>query len=161
MRRQRGVTLLEMLVVLALVSLMAGISFPAVTAGLDSLRLRSAGDEVVSFLYTGLTFAERREQVMELRISRATNQLSFRNATGDFHRDLTLPESITITRVDPAPAGEQAVESSVMLYPGGSFPSVRIELTNRRGTHRVVRIDPVSGVPMVEVPDVVPAGETK
>lgn len=159
MRRARGVTLLEMLVVLAVVSLMAGISFPAVTAGLDSLRLRSAGDEVVSFLYTGLTYAERREQVMELSISRATNRMSFRNAAGDFHRDLSLPESITIARVDPAPPGE--VETNVMLYPGGSFPSIRIELANRRGAHRVVRIDPVSGMPAVESQVTAPEGEAR
>jgi len=160
-RHPRGITLLEMLVVLALVSLLAGISFPAVTAGLESLRLRSAADEVVSFLYTGLTFAERREQVMELRISRTANELSFRNAPGDFRRTLHLPESIAISRVEPSPAGEQAAESSVMLYPGGSFPAVSIELTNRRGARRVVRIDPVSGVPVVESPSAAPEGEPR
>ena len=159
MKHPRGITLLEMLVVMALVSLMVGISFPAVSAGLESLRLRSASDEVVSFLYTGLTFAERREQVMELRISRATNELSFRNAAGDFHRTLTLPEAVTISHIEPMPAGEQAAEASIMLYPGGSFPRVSIELTNRRGAQRVVRIDPVSGTPVSEVP--APPAEAK
>lgn len=147
------------MVVLALVSLMAGISFPAVSAGLESLRLRSAADQVVSFLYTGLTFAERREQVMELRISRASNEISFRNAAGDFRRNLQLPESITISNVEPAPAGEQTTEAAVMLYPGGSFPSLRIELTNRKGAHRAVRIDPVAGVPVIDTPSALPQGE--
>jgi len=39
---RRGVTLLEMLIVVALIGLLAGITFPAVTSGIDSLRLNSA-----------------------------------------------------------------------------------------------------------------------
>ena len=36
---RRGVTLVEMLIVVAIVGLIAGISFPAVSSGLESLRL--------------------------------------------------------------------------------------------------------------------------
>lgn len=161
MKHPRGITLLEMLVVLALVSLLAGISFPAVSAGLESLRLRTAADRVASFLYIGMTYTERHEQVMELRISRAANTVSLHNASGDYHLTLRFEDSITISRIDPAPAGEQAVESSVMFYPGGSFPAVSIELTNRRGARRVVRIDPVSCVPVVETPSAAPEGESR
>ena len=37
---QHGVTLIEMMVVVTIIALMAGISFPAVSAGIDSVRLR-------------------------------------------------------------------------------------------------------------------------
>jgi len=37
--RSRGVTIVEMLIVVTIIGLIAGISFPAVTSGIDSLRL--------------------------------------------------------------------------------------------------------------------------
>ena len=48
-----GVTLIELLVVVALISLMAGISFPAITSGIDSLRLNAATNSIVNFFNTG------------------------------------------------------------------------------------------------------------
>ena len=42
MTGRQGVTLLEMLIVVALIGLLAGISFPSVSAGLETLRLASA-----------------------------------------------------------------------------------------------------------------------
>ena len=44
---ERGVTLLEMLIVVALMGLIAGLSYPSVAAGLDTLRMRTASDQVV------------------------------------------------------------------------------------------------------------------
>jgi len=49
-RGQGGVTLIEMMIVVAIVGLMVGITFPAVSAGLDSVRLASATDSLASFL---------------------------------------------------------------------------------------------------------------
>src|SRR5689334_21862186 len=67
--RQSGVTLLELMVVVTLIAIVAGLSYPAAAAGVDSLRLRSAADRVVAFLDTSIERAERRQQVMEIRIS--------------------------------------------------------------------------------------------
>ena len=47
--------------VVALVGMVAAIAFPSVTSGLDSVRLSSASDSIVSFLNAGLNRAERRQ----------------------------------------------------------------------------------------------------
>ena len=48
-----GITLIEMIIVLAIVGMVIAIAFPSVTSGLDSVRLSSASDSIVSFLNAG------------------------------------------------------------------------------------------------------------
>src|ERR1035441_6770048 len=63
---RRGVTLVEMVVVVAIISLIVGLSLPAASAGLDSVRIVSATDSVAAFLNAAVTRAERRQQPIEL-----------------------------------------------------------------------------------------------
>ena len=63
--RQRGITLIEMLIVMALIALISGLATPSISAGLDSLRLRSTSDAMIGFLNTALARAATRQQVVE------------------------------------------------------------------------------------------------
>src|ERR1019366_428713 len=65
-RSTRGVTLVEMVVVVAIIALIVGLSLPAASAGLDSVRMVSASDSVAAFLNAAVTRAERRQQPIEL-----------------------------------------------------------------------------------------------
>jgi hypothetical protein len=40
-----------------------------------------------------------------------------------------------------------------MVYPGGAVPRVGVEIVNARGVHRIVRVDPITGVPRIEQPE--------
>lgn len=150
----RGVTLIEMLMVVTLIGLMVGISFPALNSGLDTIRLMSATDAVVSFLNSALNRAERRQQVLEVTISRTENKLSMQSTEPGFLREIEMPTGVTITRILPElPLGaDDKAPRRILLYPGGTVPRVGVELENRRGRKRIVRIDPVSGVPDIETP---------
>ena len=64
--RQRGVTLLEMLIVVTIVALLAALTYPGVTSGLESIRLRTAGDSVSSFLSAAMDRVERTQQPVEI-----------------------------------------------------------------------------------------------
>ena len=52
---QRGVTLIEMMIVMAIIAVVVAIAFPSAASGLEAIRLRSAADSVVGFLNTALT----------------------------------------------------------------------------------------------------------
>lgn len=151
--RSAGVTLIEMLVVIALISLMVGVSYPAITSGIDSLRLKSATNSVVSFLDYGLSRAERRQQTVEITISKADNSLEMRSSEPGFFRRMELPDGISIVQILPQlPQQDPEGKRDFLLYPGGTVPPLGVQLVNRRNMQRIVRVDPITGVPRVEAP---------
>src|ERR1700686_3102350 len=132
LKREAGVTLIEMMVVVLLVSLVVGISFPAITSGVDSLRLNAATNSVVAFVNSGLSRAERRQQVVELTISKSENALSMRSTEPGFLRKLEMPSGVSITHVLPELIENPDAPRVFMLYPGGAPPRFGIQLMNRR-----------------------------
>jgi prepilin-type N-terminal cleavage/methylation domain-containing protein len=148
----RGVTLIEMLVVITIASLLVGISFPAVSSGLDSLRLNSAANDVVSFINTGLSRAGRGQQVVEVTISKAENRLSMRSSDPNFTRTLSMPDGVSITKILPELPEEVETDRIFMLYPGGTVPPVGVTVMNRRHMERIVEVDPMTGVAVLNRP---------
>jgi len=149
---RRGITLLEMIVVVAIIGLMVGISFPSVTAGLESVRMVSAADSVAAFLNAAVNRAQRREEAVELVIDLKTARLAAFSNDPSFHRELTLPDGIGIEAVlsgDAAERNEEA-ERRIVLLPGGVVPGIGIQLLSKRGARRIIRLDPMTGYPRVE-----------
>jgi prepilin-type N-terminal cleavage/methylation domain-containing protein len=150
----RGVTLLEMLIVVGIISLVAAITYPSLTSGVDSLRLNSASRSIVSFFNTGLNRAERRQQPIQITIDQLGNFLFMRSTDPAFSEKLTLPEGVSILKILPEqPPTEEPVPRTFMLYPGGTVPPFGVLLQNRRHVVRLVQIDAITGVPQVSDPN--------
>jgi len=145
--------MIELLVVVALISLMVSISFPALTSGIDTLRLNAATNGIVSFLNSGLDRAERRQQMVEITVSKSRNSLEMHTTSEKFERKFAMPDGVSITHVLPELEGDPS-DRTFVLYPGGTVPGFGIELVNRKRADRIVRIDPITGVPRVERPAV-------
>jgi prepilin-type N-terminal cleavage/methylation domain-containing protein len=153
MKYQRGVTLLEALIVVALIGLIAGLSYPSISSGLDTLRLRSTSDAIVSFLNIALERADRRQQVVEVIVSPHENLLLSHTADLAFTNRLEIPAQLRILSVQPAlPNGVDPEEARhFLLYPGGSVPRIGVEIATLQGRRRLVSVDPVTGSPRAEV----------
>jgi prepilin-type N-terminal cleavage/methylation domain-containing protein len=145
---RRGVTLIEMLIVVMIIGLIASVSFPAVSSGLDSLRLASASDSLVSFLNAGLNRAERRQEAVEVAISTRDNTLTLTSAS--LSRKLEMTSGVTIEQVLPPLPEEIEGPRLFLLLPGGTVPRIGIEIVNRKGVRRIVRVNPMTGVPAIE-----------
>lgn len=144
-----GVTLIELLVVLAIIGLLAGITFPSVSAGIDSVRLRSATDSLAGFLNGAVTRAERRQQPVEILVSVKDNALRLYSTEPGYMRELNMPDGITIEAVLPPDPGELGPRR-LILMPGGAVPGIGIQVVNRHGSRRIVHLDPMTGFPRVE-----------
>ncbi len=142
-----------MVIVVAIVGLIAGITYPSVTSGLESVHLATAADTVASFLNAALNRVERRQEVMELLISLKENSMVVHSTEPGFERKAELPDGITIAAVLPALSEQDdKAPRRFILVPGGTAPRVGIEIRNRKGTRRSVRVDPMTGVPRIEIP---------
>jgi hypothetical protein len=139
-----------MMIVVAIVGLIAGLSFPAISAGLDSVRLASTTDSLASFLNAAVNRAERRQVPLELIISPKESLLTLYSNEPGFTRELKLPEGIAIEAVLPRNPDDPQAVRRLILMPGATVPGIGIQIANRRGTRRIIRLDPMTGFPRVE-----------
>jgi type II secretion system protein H len=145
---QRGVTLIEMMVVVIVIALIVSVSTPSITAGIDAVRLATATSSVAAFLNSASNRAERRERPVELVIS--AKALQFVSTDAGSERELTMPEGIAIEPISALQSQDAEGVSRWLFMPGGAVPSVAIQLTNQHGGRRIVRLDPMTGFPRVE-----------
>ncbi len=139
-----------MMMVVALIGLLVGLTFPSITSGIDALRLTSATDSIASFLNSALNRADRRQVVMEIEVSLTNNTVRMLSAEPGFERTLEMPKGVEIKDVLPPLPVDRETPRRFLIYPAGAVPRIGIELVNARGTRRIVRIDPITGAPQIE-----------
>jgi prepilin-type N-terminal cleavage/methylation domain-containing protein len=142
-----GVTLLELLLVITIMALLAAVTYPTASAGLDSLRLRTAAERVVSLLNLALDRADRVQQVVEIRISPEENAISARSSDLSLNKVVEIPAPIRMASAGPVLVNGGGAEGQrrYLLYPGGAPPRISIELESPGGRRRRVSVDPITG----------------
>jgi hypothetical protein len=140
-----------MIVVVAIIALIVGVSFPAASAGLDNVRMVSAVDGVATFLNAAVNRAERHQQPVEVVVSPQEGRLTLYSNEPGSPREFKMPDGVWIEAVLPAEgAGDPAQPRRILFIPGATVPGIAIQLANRRNAHRRVRLDPMTGYPRVE-----------
>jgi prepilin-type N-terminal cleavage/methylation domain-containing protein len=139
---KRGITLLEMMMVVTIIAVVAGISFPALTSGLAGVRLASSAGSVASFLTATMNTVERRQEPAAVVIAPRENRIVVYTARSGEKpaNELRLPPGVTLEGDEP---------KRVLLFPGGAFPQINLTLRSEKGGRRSVEIDPVTAVPKI------------
>jgi hypothetical protein len=60
-----------------------------------------------------------------------------------------MPEGVVLEAVLPQEPEEEGPRR-LILMPGSTVPAIGIQLANRHGSRRIVRLDPMTGFPRVE-----------
>ena len=151
-RATRGVTLIEMLVVVSIVGLIVSISLPSVAAGIDSVRIATAAQSISSFLNAAVTRAERSQQPVEVLILPKERRLALYSNLPGSDRELKMPDGIVIETILPKvdDSGDAQEGRRLIFIPGASVPGIGIVIANYHGSRRLVRLDPMTGFPHIE-----------
>ncbi len=75
------------------------------------------------------------------------------SAGGTFARKLDLPPGVSVDAVLPPDENAGDQPRRFLFYPGGTPPRMAIELANKRGVKRLVRLNPITGVTEISKPE--------
>ncbi|MGF1604732.1 MAG: prepilin-type N-terminal cleavage/methylation domain-containing protein [Rhodothalassiaceae bacterium] len=120
--KRHGFTLFELLIVLALTALLAGLALPRLGASQDRLRLRQAITQVAGHARTARAAAIAGNQTARLRVALVDRQVSV--GRGQAYR---LPQHLTL-QVTTAAGLADAETALFLFYPDGSASGGRIDL---------------------------------
>ena len=116
----KGITLVELLVVMAIIGLLLGISLPAMGHYASQLRLKAATRQVIGLVSLARSLAISSRQNHAVVIDQERGEISILNvASGEpLEQVAHLPSGVT---VDVRVGGESAPESQVVFRPSGSL----------------------------------------
>jgi general secretion pathway protein H len=148
-RRAAGVTLMEMLVVMALASILLAIVFPAVGSGLGTLELRSAATRLAAAARYARDQAVYRQGIYELQLDSARGVVAVEDFGGGQSQRFELPSSVHIADVSPQEEGTGPAVRRFFFYPDGAAQQFQVILANPR-RQMAVSNDPLTGTATVE-----------
>ena len=131
---QKGVTLVELLVVLVIISIVLGLTAPSMGRSYENWTLRTAGRRTVAFFRMASDVARR--DGTDVAGYYADHRITLlRN--GSVFRELEIPASIAVRPGKPLGA--------VFLPTGQIIASEPFVLENERGRQMVVEVGPLPG----------------
>lgn len=141
MKRNAGITLMEMLMVMTLIGLLASVATPAVTAGMETVKLRNSAERLAATLRMARERAVRTRHYFQVTVDPQTRRVELRDLEGDFAREWEMPETISMNVDRPL---------LFQFAPDGSVPSLHVELENSRKRTANIDMDAFTALPTVK-----------
>lgn len=143
---QKGITLVELVVVFVIIAIGASLLVPNIGAWLPNYRLRSATRDIVSMMRTAQMRAvsnniQYRVNFNAAEIGAANSCILQRNTGGVWVNDgalQTLPAGITVN-IDQLPAGR------AVFNPNSTSAAGSVTLQNTKGSQRSIALTPATG----------------
>lgn len=141
--RSRGYTLIELVLVMAVLAVASVVAAPAIGRGVDGLRVRTEVAGVASFLRSVREQAVTRRQAHEVTLDAARGALLVRRAAGESSAGGEMRRQLSsLLHVAPEPGH---ILQPITFLPHGrsSGGSFRVEAVGSRAY--VITVDPLTG----------------
>ena len=132
LRRSRGVSLLEMLLVVALIAIAGMLAAMVLTGGLDGMRLRSSSKEIAAQLRYARAQAITTGQPQRFVIDPVRHQWQ-----GPNQRQGNIPPSLGVEFTGAREAQARAGEGGILFFPDGASTGGRVQLSAKKATWRI------------------------
>lgn len=130
--KSRGVSLLEMLLVVALIAIAGMLAAMVLTGGLDGMRLRSSSKEIAAQLRYARAQAVATGQPQRFVIDPARHQWQ-----GPNQRQGSIPPSLGVEFTGAREAQARAGEGGILFFPDGASTGGRVQLSAKKATWRI------------------------
>ncbi len=144
-------TLLELMVVITILSLMAGLVAPRIGPWLDNWKLRSAAERIAQTLRYARTRALFEQHYYVVEVLPQKNLVRVLQPNSAFVREFSLPEDIQV-HADEKQGRLSAPEVvRFILPPSGEVEEKDLWLRNKQGKAVKIHLDFLQGGPSVEI----------
>jgi len=145
LEKSEGFTLLELVMVILVMALAVGITYPALTHGNAVFQLRAAGRDVLNVLRYAREKAITEQQRLMVTVDRETQKVVLSDEFGDGARTLAMPHHVRIERV--ALEGHELPQGPLVVrfLPNGSSENAEIVLASDSGGVLRIVTDPITG----------------
>lgn len=148
MSADRGVTLVELVIVLAILGLLASLTGPRIGQWLDDWRLRAAAERIAQTLRAARSRALYEQRAVLVELVPSEFKVRVTEPGSGFRSEFALPAGIEWGEEEgqfPSQAWR------VVLRPSGTVEERAVWLRNRAGKTRKIRMDFLLGSAGVEV----------
>jgi general secretion pathway protein H len=148
--RDQGFTLLELIIVVLVISLALAVTYPAMSRGSTSIRLRSTARDILNTFRTAREKAVTEQTGMRVMVDQKKQELVLSDDFGGGARRYRLPDDVRIQRV--VSGGMEITEGPlfVRFLPNGSAENAEVLLESKTGGHLRIVTDPMTGGARIE-----------
>ena len=147
---KNGFTLLELIVVILIIALILGISYPSMSRGSNILNLQMAGRDVLNSFRFAREKAISEQMTMMLIIDRNERKFELANVLGEPMRAYTLPRGVDIQRMTRAGSEVREDVMTVRFTPNGGVENVGIRIAIGGRSRVQIISDPLGGGARIE-----------
>ena len=140
-KKQQGFSLIELLVVLVLLGIMAGVTGPAVGRFMTGLDFKKQTAEVMAIMRYARLMAVTEGKALTVTATEGSNSLTMSGAVQE-NRALGLAESDTL-ELDP---------EEIIFFPEGYATPATLTFTKEERSQKII-IDPMTGLPIIDFSD--------
>ena len=144
---RKGVTLIELIVVIVIIGILGAFLAPNIGAWLPNYRLRGAARDIVSTMRTAQMRAVSTNLVYAVSFTSSTYILKYQNTAGTWVNEgatQKLPSGVSITT--PISGG------NAVFNPNSTSSSGSVTLQNSKGTQRRLTLTPSTGRVTITTP---------